>query len=354
MIGTLAKQALRRENMRCHHLDRRQGYGAAGQSAGHADQHDDQRDARRSRGAREVRRAARAHRRLPDAGRRRVDNMPGVDKVRAEDGGEMAHPVRLARQACRCTPTKSAARSARTCARRWTGCRRRASCSAIKCDVAIAHDALHDACAATAGHGEAGRALRALGVQDLAARTDAGTQDEARATEAVVSRAAVHGVQRDSGVSRCCTRISRPFSRLAQLDAWLERLDAASAGCARYRDRRRSTQCGRSSSASRSPLSSGQARLYAAGAQLCRRAEQLALHARCSTASSRGSRIPPGARSARTSSTTCTCSPTTASRCAACARHAAPVLRAREHTSRTTWTASRSAIWTSRRSPTTT
>ncbi len=56
--------------MRLHHLHRRQGPGATGQPARHAGQHHEQRNARRGRRAGQVRRAAGAHRRLPDAGRR--------------------------------------------------------------------------------------------------------------------------------------------------------------------------------------------------------------------------------------------------------------------------------------------
>ena len=55
-----------------------------------------------------------------------VDNVPGVAKVGPKTAAKWIAAVRLARRRDRKRRTRSAARSARTCARRWTGCRRAA------------------------------------------------------------------------------------------------------------------------------------------------------------------------------------------------------------------------------------
>ena len=79
-------------------LDRRQGPGAAGQRERRPDQHDEQRAPRRRRRRRQVRRPARAHRRLPRADRRLGRQHPGSREGRPEDGGEVACRARLARR----------------------------------------------------------------------------------------------------------------------------------------------------------------------------------------------------------------------------------------------------------------
>ena len=111
VIGTLAKRATGAgtEDARVH---RRQGPGAAGRRPRHAGQHDESsanqwpcvRLERRRRGARhrrregQVRRRARSHRRLPDAGRRHGRQRAGRGQGRPEDRGEVARAVRLARR----------------------------------------------------------------------------------------------------------------------------------------------------------------------------------------------------------------------------------------------------------------
>ena len=92
-------------------------------------QHDEQRDARRGRRAREVRRARRPGARPPDADRRRRRQRAGRAEGRAEDRGEVARAVRHARRQSSRTRARFPASSARTCARRSTGCRRASACS---------------------------------------------------------------------------------------------------------------------------------------------------------------------------------------------------------------------------------
>ena len=57
-----------------------------------------------------------------------VDNVPGVDKVGPKTAVKLLQGVRLARRPGGARRTRSRAPSARTCARRWTGCPRAASC----------------------------------------------------------------------------------------------------------------------------------------------------------------------------------------------------------------------------------
>ncbi|OIQ73768.1 hypothetical protein GALL_445920 [mine drainage metagenome] len=76
----------------------RQGSGATGQRPHHPGQHHEQRGAGRRRSAGQVRRAAEPHRGLSDAGRRRGGQRARGAQGGAEDGGEVADPIRLARR----------------------------------------------------------------------------------------------------------------------------------------------------------------------------------------------------------------------------------------------------------------
>ena len=78
------------------HLHRRQGLRAAGRRARHPGQHHDQHAHRRSRREGEVRRAARAHRRLPGADRRQGRQRARRGQVRAQDRRQVAGQVRHA------------------------------------------------------------------------------------------------------------------------------------------------------------------------------------------------------------------------------------------------------------------
>ena len=81
---------------RCFH--RRQGSGATGRGSRLAGQHDDEFDAGCRRCVRQVRRAPGPDRGLPRPGRRQRRQYPGRAQVRAEDRGEMAGRIRLARR----------------------------------------------------------------------------------------------------------------------------------------------------------------------------------------------------------------------------------------------------------------
>ena len=78
---------------------------------------------------REVRRARRPGARSPDADRRRRRQRAGRAEGRPEDRRQVARAVRHARRRHRARRRDSAAWSARTCARRSTGCRRASGCS---------------------------------------------------------------------------------------------------------------------------------------------------------------------------------------------------------------------------------
>ncbi len=109
------------------HLQRRQGPEPAGQRARHRHRHHERPQARRGRRRGRVRRAAAADGGLPDAGRRLGRQRAGRGQGRPQDGGEAAAGIRLARRPGGARRTRSRAPSARTCARRWTGCPRAAS-----------------------------------------------------------------------------------------------------------------------------------------------------------------------------------------------------------------------------------
>ena len=89
-----------REPQRAH-LHRRQGHGAAGVAADHADQHHERHDARPRRREDEVRRVSRADHRLPGAGGRQLRQHPGHRQGGTQDRGQVAGQVFDARRAGR-------------------------------------------------------------------------------------------------------------------------------------------------------------------------------------------------------------------------------------------------------------
>ena len=123
VIGTLACMAAK-GGFKVVDLDRRQGPGAAGRRERHADQHDEQREARRRRRAAKFGVPPERIVDYLDADRRLGRQHAGRREGRAEDGGEVDRRVRLARGRDRARRRRSRASSARTCARRSTGCRR--------------------------------------------------------------------------------------------------------------------------------------------------------------------------------------------------------------------------------------
>ena len=100
VIGTLACRASAAGQQRAD-LDRRQGHGAAGERAHHADQHHERHGARPRGRQGEIRRVSRADHRLPGARRRQLRQHPGHRQSRPEDRGQMAQCLRHHRWAAR-------------------------------------------------------------------------------------------------------------------------------------------------------------------------------------------------------------------------------------------------------------
>ena len=187
----------------------------------------------------------------------------------------------------------------------------------------------------------AARAVRALRIQAVAARTSPASGDAPDAAGAIAKRAATRrrgpALRRadavDAGAARRRAADDRTTRRCideAALARWLDAIDARRAHVASTPRRRASIRCRRRSSASRSRSSPAAPRYIPLAHRYAGAPDQLdrdAMLARLGAVARRR-----GARrsSARTSSTTSTCSPTTASTLARRrARHAARVVRAR-------------------------
>ena len=266
------------------------------------------------------------HHRLPGADRRHRRQRARRQQGRPEDGRQVAAGARLARRHHREGATRSRARSARTCARRSSGCRwgaswspwsptttwRRTSRTGRRSTRWRCSRSTTSACSSsTSATASAAGARRS---RSSWASTPAPRQ---------VGRAARNRGLFDGEVDaprRCRCRSWRasttPSSPSSSSTRWIARLQAARAVGARHRDRlarrdarphRRHLVRGRA----------GQGRLRAAAPRLRRRARPAAVRRGASRACGPGSRTRTRPRWASTSSTTTTCSPTSASRCGA-------------------------------------
>ena len=171
----------------------------------------------------EIRRAARAHRRLPHAGRRQRRQRAGRRKGGAEDRGQMAADVRFARRAPRNTPTRSPARSAKTCARRCRGYRRRRRWSRSRPTATfprMSRRSLRLKCAT--------RTRRACARSTSATSSRRGCGRWMPSAAPAAPDAAAAGAVPERETARPSTKRSRPR---AQLDAWLQRIGAADLTC---------------------------------------------------------------------------------------------------------------------------
>ena len=169
-----------------------------------------------------------------DSGRQCAGRRQG----RAQDGGEMAHAIRHAGRRDRQRRQKSAARSARTCARRSTGCRRgRADHRQDRLRPVGAH-IVDSGIAVAKGRGQGGddRVFCAQRLQILAARTGRGVRCRA-ARHAPASAAA--GCAADAG------RCSAHAAPAPADDALRDRADRSATGPMAGDDRRRGLDVGR-------------------------------------------------------------------------------------------------------------
>ena len=289
------------------------------------------RAARRRRREGQVRRAAGPHRRLPDADRRCGRQRARRRQGRAEDGGEVDRRARLARRRDRRRrPIKGVVGENLRKALDWLPHGRRLVTVATDCDLS--------------GHVAGWPALDALALREVD-RPACSTSTSASASSCGArswktnsghgGRAGRRGGLRrrsppghgaGAAASAGAPLRDHPHARAAR------RLDRAPARRAAGRARHRDRFARPDARAHRRHLvrgAAGRGRLRAAGAQLRRRARAAAARrgAGRAEALARGRGRRP--RSARTSSTTRMCSPTTASRCAATPRHAAAELRAR-------------------------
>ena len=307
--------------------------------------------------ARQVRRARGPGARFPDAHRRRGRQRSRRAEGRPEDGGQMAAPVRLARRdrrACAGDPRRRRRESAR---RAGTGCPRPSGCSPSR-PTARCRSRPRDLKIARARRCRAEDALQRFEfkswLRDVAGRGQRRTATRRRPTpvprsptwrDAPIRARSPRATRRPADAPAAVPRHYETVLDAAAFARWRDAIAQRGARLLRHRDDEPRSDGG----AHRRPVlrrRAGPRLLHPARPPLPGRARS-ARAGRGARASSRpGSPTRRRESSGRTSSTTSTCSPITASRWPASRTTRCSSPTCSNRTSRTTWTTSRGATST--------